>query len=484
MVTRSLLIVGLVTLAIALAITGALSILRADEVVEVFPLPPDVLDLPLPEGPALETSLASPEERPTVTLEAIAAALPEASFPALPSTGAGQPGEAVQPTTATLQAGLDGYSACSDTYIQFYLPTDNHCASPELYVVTSNKAATLLRFDLTAPPEGVVGLNAAAMVVEAKLELYAVQGNAGVVMGIYLPHGPWDPCAVTWDTPWEKPGADGISDREHEPQVEGITEGAPGWTVFDVTQLVQYWLREPSQNYGVIIKSFDVSSPSHHIFLSSDHPSAENRPKLTIKYEPALPTPTATRSHTAAATAVPSPTPAAVLTPTLIAPLSPRVIEVHWRDEMDMGDSYLIRAIFRPATAQGLGGSTKLYVLGVLAQLTAPTFDVLQQSPPEQLLEQPEETLSWSWQVTPRVAGSQRISLDLIFNWRPATSSAPAARIDPGTWYQTKVIKVVKPFAYWAQVTLLRNILLGAGLLCLVGWQVLRRRTKDKSVDD
>jgi hypothetical protein len=481
MTRRSLLMVGLVALVVALAMTGALSILRVGEVVEVLPLPPDTLALPLPAGLAPEVAMVPP---PTMVVPASAPT----------STAAGLLSEAVRPTTAILQSGRDGYSGCSDTYIQFYRPTDNFCQSPELYLVTSNKAATMLRFDLTKLPENIIGLNSDAVILEATLELYAVQGNKGVVMGIYLPYGPWDPCAVTWNTPWEKPGADGLSDREYDPRVEGTIQQATGWMAFDVTELVQYWLREPAQNYGVVIKSFDVSVPSHHIFFSSDHPGEDVRPKLTIQYEPAAPTATPASTSTEASTAIPASTAAPMQTAmpattpaptaTLILPIPPRVVELHWRSEMNIGGSYPIQVIFRPETAQAISSSTKLYLLSVYAQATAPTFDVVQKSPAEQVLEQPEDILSWSWQVEPRILGSQMLSLDLLFSWRPATSAVPAVTRDSGTWYQTKAIRVVRPFRYWTHITLLRNLLLSIGLVCLVGWHVLRRRTRGRSADD
>jgi hypothetical protein len=483
MTGRSLLLVGLSALVIALGMTGVLSSLRMAEVVEVFPIPPETLDLPLPPGLAPEAALVSPQ-----------ATVAPASAPT--STTAGLLSEGVRPATAVLQSGRDGYTGCSDTYIQFYRPTDNFCQSSELYMVTSNKAATLLRFDLTKLPENVMGLNSEAVILEATLELYSVHGNKGVVMGIYLPYAPWDPCTVTWNTPWEKPGADGLSDRESDPRVEGTMERATDWLAFDVTGLVQYWLREPTQNCGMIIKSFDVSVPSHHIFFSSEHPGEAMRPQLTIKYGPALSTDASTSTGTSTAPAVSTsgetptagPTftaaPMQTATPTLILPLSPRVIELHWRNEMDIGGSYPMQVIFRPETAQAFSSSTKSYLLSVYGQLTAPTFDVVPDSLAEQVLEQPQDILSWSWHVAPRILGSQLLSLDLLFSWRPATSAVPAVTRDSGTWYQTKVIRVVRPFRYWTHITLLRNLLLSIGLVCLVGWHVLWRRTRGRSVSD
>lgn len=470
MMSRSLLMAGLVALVIALAMTGALSILRADEVVEVFPLPSDVLDLPIPSGLAAKTIA-----------------------PASTPTAAGRLGETGGLTTSILQQGVGGYNGVSDTFIQYYAADQNYCRFEELYVVTSNKGATLLRFDLTNLPETMAGLNVDSVIVEATLELAAIQGNEGPVMGIYLPYKPWTPCEVTWNRPWEKPGADGLSDREFDPRVQIKYPGGP--LRFDMTGLVQYWLREPDLNYGMIIKSFDITYPSHNIFVSSEHPISERRPKLTIKYEPAWPTPTPTvtptetptptptstptrtRTATSTATRTPTATPTATPIPTVILPLSPRVVEVHWRNEMDVGNSYPIHVIFRPETTQAASNLAELYMLSVNAQVTGPTFDVVEVSPVEQVLEQPEGILSWSWQVEPRVLGSQTLSLDLLFSWRAAASGVPVTSAEPGAWYKTKVIKVIKPFRYWPQIALLRSLLASVGLACLVGWYILRRRT-------
>ncbi len=473
MMPRSLLMVGLVALVIALAATGALSVLRADEVVEVFPLPADILDLPLPTE--------APHEMATVS--------PQATAVPVVTSVSGSPGKEVSASTAVLQAGQNGYSGCTDTYIQFYLPTDNYCQSPELFLVTSNKAATLLRFDLTNLPEQVAGLNPDATILEATLELYTVQGNEGVRIGIYVPNQSWDPCTVTWKSPWAQPGADGLSDREDDPWAEATVKQAEGWMAFDITSLVQHWLGDPTKNLGMILKSFDVNVPSHHVFRSSEHPDGDTRPRLTIKFQAALPAATLAPVPTLTATAIPDATPTAspastvapMLTPTLITPISPRVLELHWRNDMDVGSSYPIQAIFRPETAGGTSESAQIYKLSVQAQVTAPTFDILDRSPAEQMLDEPEGVLSWSWEVEPRVIGAQTLALDLLFSWAPAASASPGVTMDRGAWYQTKVIKVVKPFPYWTHITLLRNVLLFVGLACIVGWYVLRRRTKDRS---
>jgi len=462
MMSRLLLMVGFVALVLALAMTGALSLLRVDEVVEVFPLPAEVLDLPLPTEPAPDT--AAPALTPA-------------------PTAAGPTAGREEPTTIVLQAGRDGYEGCSDTYIQLYRPTQNYCASSELSLVTSNKATTLLRFDLTRLPDNVTRLNAGATILQATLELYALQGNKDTVMGIYLPRGVWDPCTLTWNNPWETPGADGPADREQEAWVDIAAKRATGWLEFDVTGLVQRWLNEPTQNLGMILKSLDASAPAHFMFVSSEHPGQEERPRLTIRYEPALPAPTGsprsepTQANDSVPTITSTSSPAA--TPTLIVPLSPRVVEIHWRNEMDVGGTYPVRVIFRPETGQATS-SLSIYLLNVYAQVTAPTFEVVENAPLRQLLEQPEDTLSWSWQVEPRVLGAQTLAVDLLFDWRLASGGSGATMTERGAWYQTKVIRVTSPFRYRSQVVLLRGLLAAMGLVCLMSWGVLKKRTKGR----
>lgn len=473
------LLLGLGSLAVALALTGVLSGVRALEVVQVFAVPEDVLQIPVPAG--VDAALV-PDAAPTARLAL----------------------QAGRPSTVTVQQGLGGYKGCTDTFIQYYLPDTNYCQSHELYAVTGNKAATLIRFDLSALPDSLADLNVDSPILEAKLVFYAVQGNKGAAFGLYLPYKSWDPCAVTWNKPWERPGADGLSDREFDPRVQVQTKAAPGTVEFDVTGLVQYWLREPPNNYGVIIKSLDTSFPSHHIFFSSEHPDQNGRPKLVIKYEPVppTPTPTTTPTPTQTPTATTTPTPTATFTatptrtrtptrtatatatrtpiptPTLMMPLTPRVVELHWYERMELGQPYVLQAIFRPEGLRGQSGVLKLYMLSVLAQLTGPTFEVVQRSAPEQVLENPEGILSWQWDVRPRVMGEQSLSFDLLFSWKAATGSSPVPKAEPGAWYQTKVVRVVKPFRYLAQLTWLRNALIVVGLLGLLGWYLLRRTTQ------
>lgn len=445
---RLLLVVGLIALAIALLLTVVVSVLCGETIVEIFPLDPDVLELPLP------------------TEEASVDYATEASPTATPLYVAGKP------AIATLQQGLDGYTGCVDTYIYYYLPDSNFCNTASLYIATTNKAATLIRFDLTNLPDKIVGLNSESHIHEATLYLYAVQGQLDTTIGVYQPRRPWDACTVTWNTPWQKPGADGALDRDAEPRVEAKEKEVPGFLEINLIGIIQEWLRDPEQNYGLILKTFETRWPSHHIFFSSEHSTADHRPKLVIKYQPALPTPTPTQTLTPTPTQTPTHTPSPIPLPTL----SPRVVEVHWRDRMDVSVPYSITVVFRPAAKTVAISSTHLYVLSVDAQLTAPTFEVVSHSPQEQLLEDPAGSLSWSWQVTPRIVGLQPLSIDLLFAWKQVAGAAPVTGVEPGVWYRTKIVRVSRPIVPWSWLEMLRNAMTILGFICLVSWYALRRR--------
>lgn len=448
MMQRILLITGIAALCIALLLTVAPYFLRPAPRVEVFPIDPETLELP---------------------------ASTSAPVPGMGATPTPSPVRTRMPSLVTLQQGVDDYDGCSDTYIQFYLPNDNFCNSHTVSVRAGNKACMLLRFDFTRLPAKAYGLGSDSIVQHATLSLFVVQGRADTQIGIYRLRRPWEPCLTTWNLPWQKPGADGLDDREMEPRAELTTTKAQGWLEFDVTGLVQDWLQDAEHNYGMLVKSFESRWPSHEIIFSSDHPAASSRPKLTIKYEPAPPTSTPP-PVTATSTPTPEPTLTPTATPTAppIRPLGPRVVEWRWREVMNIGNPYKVVAVFRPATPPASSAPIPLpALLSIEAHLTAPSFTIVNDSAQEQALGDANGSLTWSWTITPRIVGSQIMSLDLNFTWKPVLG----ARTDSGVWYETRVVKVEKAWATWAQLNMARNWLALLGVLCIVGYLVLKRQT-------
>ena len=85
----------------------------------------------------------------------------------------------------------------------------------------------------------------------------------------------WNPRTVGWTGPWEKAGGD-WNDRLSAYE---ISEAGSGKTVYlDVTDFANGWLKEPSKNFGVLVK---VSGPFLGSFVSNE---GEELPKLVILY--------------------------------------------------------------------------------------------------------------------------------------------------------------------------------------------------------
>ncbi len=451
---RALLILGVLALVSSALVTALRLVLPGSSLIEVFPVDPDALQVPA----AIERPASVPSPAPAIQ-----------AFPRL----------------VTLQQGVDGYDGCVDTFFEYYRLDGNFCQDPELYLRASNKASVLLRYDLSKLPQQAIGLDSDASIQKATLSVFVVQGRKDTVIGLYRVRRPWDACGVTWNLPWTKPGADGAEDRDPEPSSELTTVKAAGWLEWDVTELVRDWLRDPDANQGLMLKSFELRWPAHLILFSADHPALGSRPKLTIKYEASVRTPTPVPpAPTATTLPVPEATPTLpaepAASPTTLIPtatatpvLGSRVVELRWRQSMNVGNSYNITAVFRPPSAQGeTTGVVLPYELSVGGHLTAPSFEAVQLSEAQQVLRDANTALSWSWAVTPRLVGSLPLSLDLVFAWR----LADVADAEPGIWYKTKIVQVAQPMATWAQLDMARNGLALIGLACLLAWYLLRKR--------
>lgn len=444
---RLLLVVGLIALVIAVLLTITPLVVRGTSPVETLPVDPAILDLLLPTVTAVPIS--TPAAEAAVEVQRL-------------------------PLLATLQQGVDGYTGCVDTYMDYYEPNSSFCNNPTISVRAGDKACMLLRFDLSVLPEKVKGLEQGALVQQATLSLFVVQGRADTTFGIYRLRRAWDACAVTWNLPWQKPGANGLDDRDVEPVREWTTVKSQGMLDLDVTALVQEWLQNPASNQGILLKSFEMRWPSNLILFSSDHPAISSRPKLTIKYEAALPTPTevpATATHT------PTPEPTSVQTPQPSATpqpsLGPYVMEVRWRERMNKGNPYGVTLVFRSTDASGaaIAADSDMRLTGA-ARLTAPSFDITATTRAEQTLDDTHASLVWSWTIVPRVPGPQVISLDVLFS----KNQAQGTGVEPGVWYHTIDVVVEEPMLTWAQLARIRDGMAALGTMCVLWWYILERR--------
>ncbi len=95
---------------------------------------------------------------------------------------------------------------------------------------------------------------------------------------------------MTWsqaeaNIPWGVPGGnDTTTDRAAMPESNGATRGIGKWYSFDVTMLVQDWLNGHFANYGLFLRGASLLETGTVDFASSNHTSADIRPKLVITY--------------------------------------------------------------------------------------------------------------------------------------------------------------------------------------------------------
>lgn len=228
------------------------------------------------------------------------------------------------PIPVTFQQGVSppGYAGCQDTHIIEWLPFRdvNYCANSAMHVHTGDQKATLIRFDIGSLP-------AQATILTATLELYlewAGLVGVGAPIGVYRVNRPWQVCQATWNqavagTTWSAPGCNHVPlDRAGTPESTTQVSLPDAWYAWDVTGLVQFWLDNPAQNYGLALKSFWTEYSVGFGFVSAGHGALQWRPKLKVVYiiYPPTPTPTASPTATNTATFTKTPTPTASYTPT------------------------------------------------------------------------------------------------------------------------------------------------------------------------
>lgn len=195
-----------------------------------------------------------------------------------------------------------GSFAGQDTYVQSVglYADDGFGADPTLFVGErsyrrqAGDARAFLRFDLRGVPAG-------AEVRAARLELWLVD----VSLVEPPPTRPLRVRAQRVAGPWEEGSSgqdewlDGIAWASANPlrvQPE-VLPGPPLCEVevaghehrvsFELTSAVQAWLADPAHNFGVRLAQAEEGPPFElgvAMFVSSDHPQAEHRPRLVIEY--------------------------------------------------------------------------------------------------------------------------------------------------------------------------------------------------------
>lgn len=232
--------------------------------------------------------------------------------------------------TVSLVQGVNGYDGVRDTFIDKYAPATNMEGQSQVAIRPyrdDQGRATLLRFDLSRLP-------ANATVLDAALTLHVNDRSNinGIYVGAYRMLRPWSVTETTWLSAtqtalWAEPGALGAADHLADAADALAIDTVNTWYTFTIPSLVQAWLDNPGQNYGIILQGASGGAVEYR-FSASEAPREDYRPSLTVRYttlpQPSTATPTVTPTRTAtptgpaAATATPTatPSPSATATPT------------------------------------------------------------------------------------------------------------------------------------------------------------------------
>ncbi len=212
--------------------------------------------------------------------------------------------------TFTFQQGVNGYEGTTDAHI-FANKKTNNAGNENMFEATGNGTEAdakhaLIRFDLSSVPSGT-------QIDFAKLSLYFTMRRTSQSqdkkLGAFRVNRPWgegvgnDPGGldgrpavageVSWnfamsDTePWAVPGANRIpDDRDGAPenvQTFSPSSSADAWYLWDITEMVRFWVANPDSNFGLILREPTVSSFAGIIdFASSEFETVTLRPILSI----------------------------------------------------------------------------------------------------------------------------------------------------------------------------------------------------------
>lgn len=203
--------------------------------------------------------------------------------------------------------GPDGtpYDGAVDTYIdRWFLPNKPHGNDETLALRAADIRSILIRYD-TLPP-----LPPGAQVHRATLEFFSMApapNDLNVRTTLLLRE--WDPESADWHRaakgqPWGQAGATGFADAARMAvSITAVRARQPA-VQLDVSAAVHSWYASPETNHGLFISAFGPVATEYR-FASNDSRLLDLRPRLTIAYGPAIPTPT----NTATATPVPTRTP-------------------------------------------------------------------------------------------------------------------------------------------------------------------------------
>lgn len=190
-----------------------------------------------------------------------------------------------EPTVYSFQEGINSYAGTIDTYIDTAAPTTDNSASVSLVVdwdgtisVHTRDRQGLLKFDLSSIPSS-------STVVGAYLDLYINTEGQGFY--VYKMLTTWLETA-TYNSAFSGNGitlgVDCSSTFDAELPFTSVGNGLDAYTGFVRVNLsvsmVQDWITNPSNNFGIALLAHDDGDGSQ--FDSSESVTSSRRPKLTV----------------------------------------------------------------------------------------------------------------------------------------------------------------------------------------------------------
>ena len=193
---------------------------------------------------------------------------------------------------------VPGYDGCKDTYIDMDDKNSGHDLMG-LRIRTQGAKRTLIQFDLLINEPA--GIPQGASVTSAVLEMKTAYQNHALDIDVYAYKllKEWDEQEANWyycrpGAIWTSPGADAATDRSDTPadptptRLSTINE----WAQWDVTNVVQDWVSDPSSNHGLILVGVRVTQTVEYSCYESEQGHDYLRPKLSVTFLSVPPTST------------------------------------------------------------------------------------------------------------------------------------------------------------------------------------------------
>jgi hypothetical protein len=150
-----------------------------------------------------------------------------------------------------------------------------------------NVSRTLLHFDLSSVPKD-------STILSSRLALWFLWTGAGESTQNIQAYALKDDdftSEVTWNkfngtTPWTTPGGDYLPTPSGEQTVK--PSQAYEYIEWGIAPQVEQWVRDPTSNHGIMLKSHEETVSTFDTFEATDGPEGEPEPFIEVIYEPHL----------------------------------------------------------------------------------------------------------------------------------------------------------------------------------------------------